>query len=260
MASPLRRSVAGTRSQPVADRSTLRTRRRFARRQWARRWLAWKPVLAVLLLLALVVGSVWAVFFSSWLAVKGVAVAGASTLSPDEVRSAAAVTSGEPLARVDLARVRARVEALAIVKSADVTREWPDHVLVSVEEREAVAVVSIGGRIRGMDEAGVVFRDYARAPAGLPQVRTSTDTRSDALEEAARVVGALPADVARLVDHVAVETVDQISLVLRDGRTVVWGSADESALKARVTEVLLRQPAKTYDVSVPGQPTTAGQP
>ena len=51
--------------------------------------------------LALVVGSVWAVFFSSWLAVKGVAVAGASTLGPDEVRSAAAVTAGEPLARVD---------------------------------------------------------------------------------------------------------------------------------------------------------------
>ena len=114
------------------------------------------------------------------------------------------------------------------MKSADVTREWPDHVLVSVEERVAVAVVSIGGRIRGMDEAGVVFRDYARAPAGLPQVRTSTDTRSDALQEAARVVGALPVEVSRLVDHVAVETVDQISLVLRDGRTVVWGSADES--------------------------------
>ena len=33
---------------------------------------------------------------------------------------------------------------------------------------------------------------------------------------------------------------DQISLVLRDGRTVVWGSADESDLKAEVLAVLLR--------------------
>jgi cell division protein FtsQ len=57
-----------------------------------------------------------------------------------------------------------------------------------------------------------------------------------------------------------VQTVDQISLVLRDGRTVVWGSADESGLKAKVLAVLLRQRAQTYDVSVPGQPTTAGTP
>jgi cell division protein FtsQ len=258
--SPLRRSPQDTTPRPAVDRGTLRTRRRFARRQWARRWLAWKPVLALLLLLTLVVGGVWAVFFSSWLAVQGVEVAGASTLSAAEVRSAAAVTSGEPLARVDLAQVRARVEALAPVKSADVTREWPDHVLVSVEERVAVAVVEIGGRTRGMDSSGVVFRDFSRPPAGLPQVRTSTDTRSEALEEAAQVVGALPAEVSRLVDHVEVQTVDQIALALRDGRTVVWGSADESALKAKVTAVLLRQPAKTYDVSVPGQPTTAGTP
>jgi cell division protein FtsQ len=40
----------------------------------------------------------------------------------------------------------------------------------------------------------------------------------------------------------------------------VWGSADESDLKAQVLAVLLRQPARTYDVSVPGQPTTAGTP
>lgn len=258
--SSLRRSPDGTAAGPVVDGGTLRTRRRFARRQWARRWLAWKPVVAVLLFLALVVGAFWAVFFSSWLAVQGVEVDGASTLSAAEVRSAADVTVGEPLARVDLDQIRARVEALATVRSADVTREWPDHVLVSVEERVAVAVVSIGGRIRGMDTDGVVFRDYAKAPAGLPQVRTSTDTRSDALQEAARVIGALPVEVSRLVDHVAVQTVDQISLVLRDGRTVVWGSADESGLKAKVLAVLLRQRAQTYDVSVPGQPTTAGTP
>ena len=89
--SSLRRSADGTAARPVVDGGTLRTRKRFARRQWARRWLAWKPVVAVLLLLALVVGTFWAVFFSSWLAVQGVEVAGASTLSATEVRAAAMI-------------------------------------------------------------------------------------------------------------------------------------------------------------------------
>ena len=51
-------------------------------------------------------------------------------------------------------------------------------------------------------------------------------------------------------------TVDQISLVLRDGRTVEWGSAEQSELKAEVLVPLLKRPAQRYDVSVPGQPTT----
>ncbi|GAB3768356.1 cell division protein FtsQ [Nocardioides ginsengisegetis] len=252
------RSPAPT--EPSVDRTTIRSRKRFARRQWARRWLTWKPVLAFVLVLLVVVGGLWAVFFSSLLAVRGVDVTGATTVRAGQVRDAAAVPTGEPLARVDLDAVRRRVEALAVVKSADVTREWPDQVKITVEERVAVAVVEIGGRIRGMDEDGVVFRDYATAPPGLPHVRTSADTRSDALQEAARVISALPSDIAGIVDHVEVETVDQIKLVLRDGREVVWGSADESAQKAEVLSALLQHPARTYDVSVPGQPTTAGTP
>ena len=55
-------------------------------------------------------------------------------------------------------------------------------------------------------------------------------------------------------------TVDQITLVLRDGRQVLWGSAEESDAKARVLVALLKEPAASYDVSVPGQPTTSQQP
>lgn len=234
-----------------------RTRKRFARRQWARRWLTWRYVAAALVAVLLLVGGVWLVYFSSWLSVQGVQVEGTEKLSDAHIRAAAAVPEGDALATVDLDRIRTRVEALAGVRSADVTRQWPDQVLVRVEEREAVAVVEIGGRLQGMDEDGVVFEDYAKAPGDLPRVETGADTGSEALREGALVIAALPSDLAATVDHVEVATVDEISLVLRDGRLVVWGSADESDLKATVLESLLTQQAKKYDVSVPGQPTTS---
>jgi cell division protein FtsQ len=212
---------------------------------------------ALVLVVALVAAGVWAVYFSSLLAVQGVEVTGATTAGTARIRAAAAVPAGEPLAGLDLDQIRARVEALAVVRSADVTRKWPDQVLIRVQEREVVAVVEIGDRLRGMDADGVVFRDYRQAPPGLPHVRTTAETRSDALQEAARVISALPADLAQQVDHVEVETVDQISLVLRDGRKVVWGSAEESDQKAEVIGALLdAEKAQEYDVSVPGQPTT----
>src|SRR3954454_9895632 len=90
-----------------------RTRRRFARRQWGRRWLAWKYVVAAAVLVAVVVGGVWLVYFSPVLAVRGSAAVGRRQLRAAQVRAAAAVPDGEPLARVDLDRIRSRVEAMA---------------------------------------------------------------------------------------------------------------------------------------------------
>ena len=238
------------------DRAGRRTRRRFARRQWARRWLSLRYVLLVLAVVALVGTSIWLVFFSATLQVKRVEVVGNELLSDGRVRELADVPLGEQLALVDLGRARARVGSLAEVKSVDVTRTWPDGVRITVVERTAVAVVELGGRLRGLDADGVVFREYKAVPKGMPRVQPSGSAGTDALKEAATVVSALPKDLAGRVDHVEVETVDQITLVMRDQRQVLWGSAEESALKAEVIDRLLAaQQATVYDVSVPGNPT-----
>lgn len=249
----------------MADRSSTdtfeRTRRRFVRRRRAGRRRRWRLVLAAVLALALVAGGVWLTFFSDRLAVSGVEVRGTDSLSVGEVRAAADVPEGEPLATLDLGAVEARVSTLAPVRSVDVSRKWPDSVLIEVTERTPVAVVSIGGVFRGLDAEGVVFNRYRRAPAGLPRVEVDADVADDALVEAAAVVAALPADLATTVDHVEVRTVDQVSLELRNGRTVRWGSADDSEQKAEVLAGLLAaQEAPVYDVSVPGQPTVCTQP
>ena len=241
-----------------AERARERTRRRFARRQWARRWLTWRYVLGALLLVAAVVAGVWLVLFSSVLAVGSVTVTGVEVLTERQVKRVAAVPEGEPLARLDTDAMRVRLEALAPVRSAEVTRRWPDGVEITIEERQVVAVIDLGGRWRGMDADGIVFRDYPRAPGGLPRVQVLSTADRDALQEAAAVIAALPADLAARVDHVEVETVDQIALVLRDGRRVGWGSAEGSAEKAAVLAALLEaRDARVYDVSVPGQPVTS---
>lgn len=240
--------------QPPASR---RTRRRFARRQWARRWLSLRYVLGLVAILALLGTSIWLVFFSTALQVRKVEVVGNKVLSDARVREIADVPLGDQLALVDLGRADARVGSLAEVKSVDVTRTWPDGVRISVVERTAVAVVELAGRLRGLDADGVVFRDYKTAPQGMPRIRPGGAAGTDALKEAATVVSALPEELASRVDHVEVATVDQITLVMRDQRQVLWGSAEQSELKAEVIDRLLAAvQAPVYDVSVPGNPTT----
>ncbi|CAA9336920.1 MAG: hypothetical protein AVDCRST_MAG34-867 [uncultured Nocardioidaceae bacterium] len=227
----------------------------FHRHRRARRRRLVRRLLIAVAALAVVLGVLWLVFFSSVLAVTGADVRGVSVLGEQEVRTAAQVPEGVPLATVDLEAIRARVEDLAPVRSAEVSRSWPDQVRIDVTERTALAFVAWNGGWRGFDEAGVLFRDYDRMPTDMPQVRVRSTTPVEALAESAAIVGSLPTTLLRRVQYVEVGSIDDITLLLRNGARVRWGSADQSTDKAAVLEVLLRQPAEVYDVTAPGRPT-----
>ncbi|MEV5002999.1 cell division protein FtsQ/DivIB [Nocardioides sp. LML1-1-1.1] len=238
------------------DRSQDRARKAFARRQRARRWLTWRYVLAVVLALALVGFSVYALYFSSWLRTDGVEVVGNEMITDKQLLAAAEVPTGGPLVRVDLAAIETRVKSLSAVKQVDVSRKWPHDVRIEVVERTPIAVLDLGSRMVALDAEGTSFPAPARAREGLPRIRVGSGADKDALREGAAVVAALAPEVSRLVDHVEVRTIDEIVLVLRDGRKVEWGSADRSTDKAAVLLQLLKRKAQVYDVSVPGAPTT----
>jgi cell division protein FtsQ len=242
----------------VADRS----RRRFARRQWSRRWLAWRPVLLLVLVVGAIGFAVYGLYFSSWLRLEGVEVSGTSQLSDEEVLAAADVPLDDPLVRVDLAEIEARVEGrLTAVKSVDASRQWPHDIRIEVEEWQPLAVVLEGASFTFLAESGDTFtfaQMPKQPPSSLPQVRVGSQADRLALEEAAAVVASLDEAVTKRVDHIEVETADQILLQLQDGREVTWGSAEQSDDKAEVLLNLLeaRPQAQVYDVSVPSLPTT----
>lgn len=243
-------------ADPAAEETVRLARREFARRRRSRRLLSARPLIKVLVVLVAVAALVWVVAFSSVLAAEKVEVSGNEAVSAAAVEHAAQVPVGTPLARVDLAAIRARVENLAAVRSVQISRAWPHTIGIQVTERVAVAVVKRGNGFRGLDDQGVLFRRYRSKPAGLPVVEATKGADTEALREAARVVGALPSSVSRRVDHVSVATVDRITLVLHSGRSVFWGSAEDSRNKADVLAVLIKRPGKRLDVSVPANPTT----
>jgi cell division protein FtsQ len=233
----------------------------FRRRRRSRLLRRSRPWLVLALVLALAATAVYAVFFSSWLAARQVAVTGldqpADRLTPARVEQVAQVPLGTPLARVDLGAVRRRVEAIPAVRSVDVSRTWPHGIRIAVVERRPVAVIERGHGLRALDRDGVVFGHFGARPAQLPLVEGAAGVRPDALAEAGKVAAALPQSVLRRVAHIHVASIDRIELRLHDGRTVLWGSADESAEKAAVLAVLLhRHRVQLIDVSVPARPTT----
>jgi cell division protein FtsQ len=206
-------------------------------------------------LVSVVVFATWVVAVSSWLAVSRVSVSGERVVSDQRVVQAAQVPIGRPLVRVDLAGIRRRVEAIPAVEHATVRRSWPHTVRITLTERVQVAVLNRGGRWHAVDKSGVVFQTLPRRTPGYPAIDVSGPDQQ-LVRATAEVASALPPSLVRQVESIAASTADSIRLVLVRGRTLVWGSADDSTRKAQVATVLMRSSARTYDVSVPELPAT----
>jgi hypothetical protein len=100
-------------------------------------------------------------------------VAGASTMTEEEVLAAALVRPGDPYLSVKGARVRAALEADPRVLSATVSKSMPNRLKLAIVERTAVAtaVAELGGRSAAVkiDAEGVAFAvASATEAASLP--------------------------------------------------------------------------------------------
>jgi cell division protein FtsQ len=207
-----------------------------------------------------VVGAAWALLASPLLAVRQVQVDGTATLQARLVREAAGIADGTPLLRVDVAAAQARVARLPQVASAEVTRGWPDRVVITVVERVPLAVVGTPGSRSLVDADGVLFDTITGgAPRGVVPIGVAHPGPGDPATMAAlAAVAALPPSVRTQVTVATATAAGEISLRLKDGTAVRWGPADRSRAKASALTGLLQQiaagrldPAATIDVSTP---------
>lgn len=219
-----------------------------------------RRLLQVSLAATAVVVVVWMLFAGPLLAVRHVQVDGAVTLTADQVRRAAGVAEGTPLLRVDVGAVRARVARLPQVASVQVTRGWPNTVVVTLAERRPVAVVDRAGTRSLIDKDGVLFDTITgEPPRGVVPLDVADPGPHDATTRAAlAALAAIPPDVRAQITRAAATTDEDVTLTLTDGTTVLWGDAGDSARKASVLGALIAQikagrldPAKTIDVSAP---------
>ncbi len=243
--------------RPASGPGRPRDRHPKARRRRAR-WLA---VLLLLAAMGIAGGVTWALLGSSLFTVRSVVVTGTRLVPESEVLAVAGVRPGTPLIRVSTAQVAARVLTIRQVQGVQVTKSWPDRVIIAVRERtSALAVAVPGGGFDLIDANGVVVRSAATRPPGLPLYTTTaavSSLRGDPdVAAAAAVLGELPASLRSSVTSVIAPSPDQVTLSLRSGVTIVWGSADDAATKAKELAILMQTHARSYDVSSPATAVT----
>ena len=246
----------------AAPDAAVFTRHPQSRRPKSRRRRArWVAALLLLAAMGVAGGATWALFDLSLFAVRSVVVTGTRLVPESEVLAVSGVRPGTPLIRVSTARVAARVLTITQVVGVQVTKTWPDRVVIAVRERtSALAVALPGGGFDLIDANGVIVQSAATRPAGLPVYTTTaaaSSLRGDPdVAAAAAVLGGLPASLRSSVTSVIVPSPDQVTLSLGSGVTILWGGADDAAAKAKELAILMQAHARSYDVSSPATAVT----
>lgn len=241
------------RAAPAAIPASVR---RFNQRARQRRLATAKPWLIAAGTLAFLGIASWLVFGTSVLGVSAIRVRGAGFVSDQAIQQAAGVPLGTPMILVDGGAVATKVEKLAAVSKATVTRDWPRTLVVNVTLRTAIAATPLpGGLFVLVDATGVPFRTLD-SKQGLPVIQTSSADLTDhptaaALSAAAKVLASLPPGLSERLSRIDAPSDTQVELVLADGREIVWGDASDNEQKARVALSLLDHPGKIIDVSAP---------
>jgi cell division protein FtsQ len=193
----------------------------------------------------------WVLLGSSLLAVDKVVVSGQHRLTAAQVERAAGVSSGTPLARVDTGAVARRIRALDAVASVTVTRSWPHALRVTVVERTAAVAVPDGARFDLLDNQGVQFDTVSAVPTGILRLQAKASDPA-AIRSALAVLSGLPSALRTQVQLLRAPSEQQVQLVLRDRRVVVWGDSTGAKAKGEAALALLRMPGTVFDVSSPG--------
>lgn len=110
--------------------------------------------------------------------IQRVTVKGRAQTPADDLQDALGPVVGESLLHFNPYAARARIEELGWVRSAAVSRLWPDTVQVSIRERVPAAVWQLSGSLYLVDQEGAVIREigayeYSQLPlivgAGAPE-------------------------------------------------------------------------------------------
>ena len=236
-----------------ARRRVLRAEmRRFTGRQRRRR-LTWFVSIAALVVL--VVGTL-AVAYSPLFAVRDIHVVGADLLDETAVEAALSDQVGTPLPLIDESEIKSALVEFPFVQSYTLEARPPDELVVRIVERTPVGLLQSGGQYELVDAAGVVLSTTPDPVPGYAVLTVEGGVEGPAFEAIGQIIRALPEELRSQVTAVQATTRDDVTLTLGETDTqIVWGSPDDSAVKALVLESAMisnpPQDVSVYDLSSP---------
>lgn len=162
-------------------------------------------------------------------------IEGESPEATRDIQRAVQVPAGQALTSIDLEAVRQRVEAVGWVRSARVSRLFPNSLLIEVQEHQRLAIWQANGEVHVIDASGQVIPNAD--PGHYPRLPLVVGAGAD---QAAAEILPLIAERRRLASRIeALVRVDdrRWDLRLKDGSLVQLPAQHQEAALIQLDEM-----------------------
>jgi cell division septal protein FtsQ len=142
------------------------------------------------------------------------------------------------------------VEAISWVRSATVTRVFPNHLAVHIVERSPVAFVNVSGRIKLIDGDGALLEKPEKSDFNFPVLEGLTDpddgsermTRLALYQDFMKQLSADAPSSGWLISEVNLADVDDLKALLVQGRETIEVHFGHSSFHERFSDFLTLLP------------------
>ena len=181
---------------------------------------------------------------------------GSKTLTAKKIIRKSGIGIGDKLARVNAGDVARALSVYPEVAGVDINRKPLHTVELVIQLREVdVAFATRQGKFLLGDKNGVTFVEVSRPPQGVPVIAGDRRFINDAMQ----IYDALPKKIRQRVARIDLPSKASITLELRGGLKILWGSVGDQEAKLTVLDALLAAPenkrARFVDIATPLTPT-----
>lgn len=253
----------------VSDKRTRERAERAARNRKRYRAYILRILLAVVVVLGMVFGSIF-LYRSDVFAVDNVVVTGVEHLTDQEITQLAAIPDDSTLLRLESTAIAERLESHPWIQEAVVKRQFPDTVVLEITERAAAAAVKLSDTSIWVISTDGVWLSAATksdwksnhkivdTSATLASPVAGSDCNDEGIKNALAVYSGISDTLAKQVKSISAESTVKTTLTLKSGVTVAFGEAVDIELKEADIWALLDEYDGTVsyiNVRVPSRPT-----
>jgi cell division protein FtsQ len=181
---------------------------------------------------------------------------GLERLRYEDVLRLTGIDVGENLFLLEERALESKVELHPLVALASAQKQYPDRLVLHIEERTAVAVILTGNRTLEVDQNGVIIHVYESWPrGGLPVVtgievdRPIPGNQVDTalFRSILDLIAEAPPELLPLIDEIHANALSQIIIFLTTRKEVRLGKNDSYTAKL----ILLNEMLKDEEYRVP---------
>ena len=229
-----------------------------------------RPVRVALLataFLASLAALLWVYTATGVLNVRKVEVRGNEKLASSYLRSLSGITGDTHLLKMDVKAVESALLSEAYVARADVSRHFPDTVILEIAERKPHGIIFQNGGYHLVDAEGVVLESVDTRPRGmvemvgldLPLLFPGVEVGGTRFATVSALVSSLPPPLREMTDAAGFSAGEGLYLESR-GTAVIYGEASQFSRKNMIALLALMGLVDRYgeveyiDVSFPDHP------